>query len=857
MSLSAGKRKHSAGECDEEEEGVGAVGVGITGCFADCQGGEGLSYRGATRAAEQQDVAVDDTRWLQEMNFMPPHEEDGRRDVLGDHHPHGVGEEGKGQHVNPHTESLVAAAAAAAAAVAAADEVHGGGHHLHSHHCMEQLHGGRPDHPLGMPSEALGQDPYRLGDRSSLAITPSTATSGSVDSPSLVLNFASTHSLAVPDHNPQDHNQSTLSHHHSDNPEQHLSLLGQEQDDHQELEDIHLDLNNLSEPPPSDAIYQHDHRLQDHHIFAVEAMQELQQGDSRKRKGQWTEERIFELRDLVGKRAQCTPSHRQNSNFWSDLTDSSKTLKIFTKEAIRMKARRLGLLNEDGTARAPVGNTPSASISSASTVAAAGGKAMKAKARGTNGVKELPAQLKQELICALIDRGVAHRQLQALSKKHSRSTEELQAWVSTTLLGIKESVARNSGQCLGGQAGSGNVEPDAEMPAEARTPESSGNKLEWTAERVMELKELMVRAEDSHLCTPSGGSQTSRNTFWKDLAGSSRTLQGFSKEALRMKARRLRLGGSECGEAITETPLLIGVASNLHEQPDDGPSGRNRWTPEQMQELKELLYSRKHKHGSSVVHERGFWISLRNASKTLKGFSNESLRMKARRMSLLDSTVASLDRTAEGSNMAGPASSVEPSSNRRGWQPEHVNELCELLAERQNAGVPQSSNGFWESVIRSSRTLHAFKPDSVRKKVKSMEGKGLLPNGLKGGDAARENLRSRAQREMPLNPAQVKELQTLTRTRLQAGGGNELGSNEAWETLKGSSRTLKNCSVDMIQSCAERLRMQGAFEDVVDPCLSGDLSGGEIDAMSVELPVCFPMSHVHPSDSLEIHHHAM
>ena len=134
--------------------------------------------------------------------------------------------------------------------------------------------------------------------------------------------------------------------------------------------------------------------------------------------------------------------------------------------------------------------------------------------------------------------------------------------------------------------------------------------MEWTTERVMELKELMAHAEDSQVCMTSGGSQTSRSSFWKDLAGSSRTLQGFSKEALRMKARRLRLGGSECGEAVVEPVLPTAIGPIVT---DDSPACRARWTEDQMKELKEMLLGRKHQHGNSVVHERGFWISLRNA----------------------------------------------------------------------------------------------------------------------------------------------------------------------------------------------------------------------------------------------------
>ena len=380
MNLGGGKRKRSV-ECEgEEAEANGEAGIG---CFDDCQGGEGLSTRGMARAhvGQHDHDGVDDARWLQSVSFMGGHdghgeEEDGRqeslRHVLGQHHHQpGEGESKAEQH--SHSDVTLAGTAVDLERRSVGEQQQQ--HHHHPRHCLGELAGGaRPSQPDLTMGDGLGQDTYRFGDRGSLPMTASAATSGSVDSPSLVLNFTAAHSLAVHDHATQDHDQSALTNPHS--PGHHdLGLLDHADQDsdphHEELHNIHLDLNNLGDPPPTSSVFENPHRPHDQHVFAVEAMQELQQGDSKKRKGQWTEERMNELRDLVASRAQSTPNHRQSSNFWSDLTDSSKTLKIFTKEAIRMKARRLGLLNEDGTARAtPIGYATTASFSSGSTAAA-------------------------------------------------------------------------------------------------------------------------------------------------------------------------------------------------------------------------------------------------------------------------------------------------------------------------------------------------------------------------------------------------------------------------------------------------------------------------------------------------------
>ena len=56
----------------------------------------------------------------------------------------------------------------------------------------------------------------------------------------------------------------------------------------------------------------------------------------------------------------------------------------------------------------------------------------------------------------------------------------------------------------------------------------------------------------------------------------------------------------------------------------------------------------------------------------------------------------------------------EGAQPKRGWSEANTEELRELLVSQWKAGVSQSSNGFWEAIIRSSSTLHTFRPDSVR-----------------------------------------------------------------------------------------------------------------------------------------------
>ena len=85
-------------------------------------------------------------------------------------------------------------------------------------------------------------------------------------------------------------------------------------------------------------------------------------------------------------------------------------------------------------------------------------------------MKDLPAQLKQDILSALIDRGIAQRQLQTISKKHGRAPEELQGWLTTTLLGLKETVAGTSGRA-GGRVTSAAMELDtADLPTEVIAP---------------------------------------------------------------------------------------------------------------------------------------------------------------------------------------------------------------------------------------------------------------------------------------------------------------------------------------------------------------------------------------------------
>jgi hypothetical protein len=147
---------------------------------------------------------------------------------------------------------------------------------------------------------------------------------------------------------------------------------------------------------------------------------------------------------------------------------------------------------------------------------------------------------------------------------------------------------------------------------------SGGAGSKWTPEREEELRELVARAEaaqspeigcdDEFFSSSSAAAipMTQRPNFWRDLVASSRTLRGFSTDALRSKAKRMGILTEGGGG-------LAGASSSVHNANDTDADGhKGRWNAGQMAELRSLVLARRQHLGPAVVHERGFWLEIRN-----------------------------------------------------------------------------------------------------------------------------------------------------------------------------------------------------------------------------------------------------
>lgn len=258
--------------------------------------------------------------------------------------------------------------------------------------------------------------------------------------------------------------------------------------------------------------------------------------------------------------------------------------------------------------------------------------------------------------------------------------------------------------------------------------------------QVAELKRLMASPGSLPDCAPQGA------CFWESLALGSPLLASFSSEALRQKAKRLKLHRTPMsGHKRQAAPAL--------------------WSEGQLAELAELVGRQGHL-------PQYFWRDLPAASRSLSSFSKEALRMKARRLGLLEprSELPAIEPPA-GQEAREPFRSPEPPEPVP--SPVDVSKslpsvrqigtwTASLEAELHGALSHGASHvpGFWQRVREEHPRLAVFTAEALRQKARRLRAQAsvggcLAPSASRKLEAEGKNATSSAQAQENRTPADL------------------------------------------------------------------------------------------------------